>query len=145
MPNSRRIGKRAELQASHKINEVLGTNFRRSQQHKGAKDSPDIIDDQNPQLAIEVKRRKAMNLRNVVNQAKEEAAEDASAFVLHKKPREAWLLSADFEDVPALMCRLVSALLKSGRIDRIQGETAEEQGLFLEGLANQLIEERDSE
>jgi len=116
MPNSRRIGKVAEQQAAHTLNELLGTSFRRSQQYKGTAESADIIDDAIPNLYVEVKRRVSMNLHDVVEQAQEESADHAVAVVMHKKPRRGWLVTVAVEDLPGL-CNAVHGVLQRGETE----------------------------
>lgn len=98
----REIGKRAEREAAQKLNELLGTSFRRSQQYRGTAESADIIDEDWPNLYVEVKRRKAMNLHNVVEQSQQEAGPQAVSVVMHKQPGRGWLISLAVEDLPDL-------------------------------------------
>jgi len=100
--NSKQKGKRGELEACKVLNETFGINFRRSQQFKGTKESADLIDDQWPELCPEVKRRKAMNLHKVVEQARREA-EGKVPFVVHRKDGESWLLTVDLRDARSLV------------------------------------------
>lgn len=101
MVNSKKKGTRGELEACKVLNETFGTNFRRSQQFKGTKESADLIDDDWPQLCPEVKRKQAMNLHKVVEQARREA-EGKVPFVVHRKDGEPWLLTVDLRDARPL-------------------------------------------
>ena len=114
--NSREIGKKAEREAAKLLNEILGTDFRRSQQYKGAADSSDLIDDGTPELSPEIKRRSdySIKLHRAVAQARTEAADDSTAFVVHKLPREPWLLTVDLRDLSELVEKMSRKLAKKG-------------------------------
>jgi len=125
MVNSRSKGKRGELEAVKIFNQLFGTNFRRSQQFKGTRSSSDIMDDDRPELAVEVKRRQSFNLHAAVEKLRQEVSPEpgsdigdtASPFVLHRKNGERWLLTADLEDVPALICELMTVLVETGKAE----------------------------
>ena len=121
--NSRTIGKVAELQAAAKFNRLFMTNFRRAQQHKGAVDSADLIDDDLPYLCPESKRVAGFStaLHNAVDKARHEATPANSAFVLHRCPKRRWLLTVDLADAPELVVRLASLLAEWGGCDRCDG------------------------
>ena len=105
--NSRRIGKDGELEAASRLNRLFGTDFYRSQQHKGATDAPDLIDDNHPEFACEGKRRQfSKELHDAVEKAREDSASDASAFVVHRGPGQRWLFTADLFELPVLALRL---------------------------------------
>ncbi len=110
--NSDQIGKAAEREAADRFNRMFGTNFYRSQQHKGATDAPDLIDDNHPELCPEVKRDSSFSIKlhRAVDKAREEAGENHSAFVLHRVPDQRWLLTVDLLDAPELVLMLTSIL-----------------------------------
>lgn len=109
--NGRRIGKDAELEAAGRFNALFGTDFYRSEQRKGATDSADLIDDGNPDLCIESKRRLfSKELHEAVEKARAEAGPGKSSFVLHRGPGERWLFTADLFELRLLVVRLARLL-----------------------------------
>jgi hypothetical protein len=112
--NGRRIGKDAELEAAGRLNALFGTEFYRSQQHKGAVDAPDIIDDDHPELAVEVKRRSdySVKLHRAVEKARSETDDEGTALVIHRIPGERWLLTVDLFEAPELVAKLGAILFE---------------------------------
>lgn len=105
---SRSKGKRGELEVVGLI-EAHGFSARRGQQHRGGSDSPDIIHDMvnlepaGTTLHLEVKRRERVNLYDALDQAAEDAGEDAMAsggvpVVFHRRDQERWLVTLDAND-----------------------------------------------
>jgi len=128
--NGRRIGKDAELEAAGRLNALFGTRFYRSQQHKGRTDAPDIIDDDHPELSVEVKRVSgfSIQLHRAVEKARSETGEDGTAFVVHRIPGERWLLTVDLFEAPELTSKLAAILFDQLGFD--------EDGKFFEMLVH---------
>lgn len=114
MTNSRRIGADAEREAAGRINRLFGTRFRRSQQHAGAIDAPDLIDDDHPELAPESKRNNGYSiaLHRGVEKARSESDKDATAFVVHRMSGQRWLLTVDLLEAPELVSKLAAILFE---------------------------------
>lgn len=110
--NSRRKGKRGELEAAAFLNDLFPRiNARRGQQFKATADSPDVVTDWD-WLHVEVKRRQRFNLAETVDKAIDEAP-DKLVLVLHRKDRGLWLAT-----VPA--CQLAEFS------KRVQGEMTDD-------------------
>lgn len=141
--NGRRIGKDAELEGAGRLNRLFGTRFRRSQQHKGATDAPDLIDEDHPELSPEVKRRSdfSIKLHRAVEQARAEAAEESTAFVLHRVPGQRWLLTVDLLEAPELVTKLAALIFDRLGDDWEDGGTFE--AMLEDALAIQAIAETE--
>jgi len=103
MVNSRRKGKRGELEAAKLWGELFGCKeMRRSQQYCGRSDESDDIVGQ-PGVAIEVKRVARINVQRVVARNVDDAAEERVPIVLHRADNQPWLVSLQLEDLPQLV------------------------------------------
>ena len=105
MPNSRRKGKRGELEAAAEIRRLLGLPARRGQQYRGTADSPDVIVDL-PGVHFEVKRTERLRIYQAVEQARRDAHPKIPV-VLFRSNRREWLAIVPLEDLVALAERLV--------------------------------------
>ena len=92
---SRAKGKRGELEVVDLL-KAHGFEARRGQQFRGGSDSPDVIHNI-PNVFIEVKRKEAMSLYPVLEQAKEEAGGKVPV-IFHRRSGKPWVvvLEADF-------------------------------------------------
>ena len=95
MTNARRKGVAGEKEWTYVLRKQ-GYEARRSQQHKGAKDAPDVLST-GPIRSWEVKRRESFNLHDAVEQARAEA-EGVLCPVAHRKNDRRWLVTMDAED-----------------------------------------------
>lgn len=111
--NSKRKGKRGELEAAKRLRELGFENVRRSQQYCGAGASDLIgIDGMN----IEVKRAEKLNIYEAVEQAVKDAEGMGAELpvVMYKKNRKSWLMIMRDQD----WARLVHAYLNLKKIVR---------------------------
>jgi len=121
--NARTIGAVAERKCRDLLNCLFAMNWRRSQQRIGAPDAADLIDDNAPDLAPECKRSTefSIKLHRAVQKARADAADGATAFVLHGMPRERWLLTVDLLEAPILIAKIARRLGEWGGCDGCQG------------------------
>ena len=96
--NSRRKGKVGELEFVQLLKNCGYKDAYRSAQHKGAKDSADVICESLGQFYFEVKRREQMNLHDVMEKAGEEAGEGVVPVCAHRKNGKPWLVTMNFMD-----------------------------------------------
>lgn len=99
MTNSRDKGKVGEREWVHVLRDH-GYDAHRTQQHKGSKDSFDVVSlgaSLCPVALWEVKRRQAFNLHDTTEQARTEAAGELFA-VAHRKNGKRWLVTMDAEE-----------------------------------------------
>ena len=100
MVNSRRKGAEGELAWVNEL-KAHGYEAERTQQHKGARDSFDVVSN-GPVQRWEVKRRQKFNLHQAVEQARSEA--DGKIFaVAHRKNGARWLVTFDAEAFFAML------------------------------------------
>lgn len=92
--NSKAKGKRGELEVA-KILREHGYDARRGQQFSGANGDPDVVG--LPGVHIEVKYREHLNLYEAMAQSKGDALPGEIPVVVHRKSREKWLVTLDFE------------------------------------------------
>lgn len=90
MPNSRRKGKRGELEVARVLREY-GYDCRRGQQYSGANGDADVVG--LPGIHIEVKRRERLDLYAAVDQAKRDRKEDELPAIFHRKNNCDWLVT----------------------------------------------------
>lgn len=95
MTNSRQKGKRGELELAHKLKEY-GFDARRSQQYAGINGDADVVGC--PFLHIECKRVEKLNLEKAYAQSQEDAKEDETPIVVHRKNNNPWLVTLNLED-----------------------------------------------
>ena len=93
--NSRAKGARGERELSSKLKEY-GFNTRRGQQYCGANGDADVVGLQG--IHIECKRVEKLNIYNALKQAENDKKQDEIAVVMHRKDREQWLVTMDFDD-----------------------------------------------
>jgi len=105
MVNSKRKGKRGELEAAKVLREVLGVEARRGVQYKGTQDSPDIEIDL--PIHVEVKLRERLNVYEAYQQSVSQAGEKIPV-VMCRKNRTKWLLVIAVEDIPRFLFSLQS-------------------------------------
>jgi len=95
--NSRRKGKRGELQAAAYRRRLGFASARRGAQHKGGADSPDVLVDELAGVHIEVKHRAGIDLGTAaLDEAMTQADTDAGnrePVVLWRRNRIAWRLT----------------------------------------------------
>ena len=96
MTNSKRKGKRGELEIAKILREHGYPEARRGQQYNGADGSADVVGV--PGLHIEVKRVEALNYYTAMNQANEDARPGEIPVVFHRKDGRDWLAVMNLED-----------------------------------------------
>jgi hypothetical protein len=99
---SKRKGAVGEREAAEKLNEVLGTRFRRGRQYCGGPESPDLAGDL-PGLHVEVKRCERLSLYKALTQARRDAAVDQVPAVMHRANNKPWVIVVDVEDLIRLL------------------------------------------
>jgi len=99
-------GKRGELEASHKLSEVLGVPVWRSQQYHGAAGSADLAGVDG--LHFEVKRTERLSLYDAIEQAAGDCGDDLPV-VIHRRNRKPWLVIMYLEDVGDFVQTLADA------------------------------------
>ena len=93
MPNSRRKGKRGELEIAHILKE-RGYDARRGQQFSGANGDADVVG--LPGFHLEVKRVEHLNIDKAMEQSKRDAREREIPVVVHRKSQKEWLVTMSF-------------------------------------------------
>jgi len=99
---SKRKGAAGEREAAAKLNEVLGTQFRRGRQYHGGPESPDLAGDL-PGLHVEVKRTEKLRLWEAVGQAQVDASIDQVPVVMHRANGKPWVMVVKVEDLIRLL------------------------------------------
>ena len=94
--NSRKKGKRAELDLAHKLSDLSGLTCRRSQQYAGINGDADVVG--LPFIHIEAKAVERLNIRDAMRQSESDAREDEMPVVMHKKNRQPWLVTMNLDD-----------------------------------------------
>lgn len=89
MINSRRKGKRGELDAAKRLRELGFVDARRGQQFHGGPDSPDVVG-AIPGVHLEVKYTEWMSLWQALGQAVLDAGDNVPA-VMHRKNGTDWV------------------------------------------------------
>jgi hypothetical protein len=102
MTNSRRKGKRGELEAAQALT-CLGINARRAVQYCGRGGTADLATDR--PIHVEVKRQERLNPYEAVEQAANDSDGKVPA-VLWRRNRRNWLLILRLDDIP----RFIEAL-----------------------------------
>ena len=105
---SRRKGVSGEL-AVAKLFTEHGYAARRSQQHLGAPDAPDVIVDECPWLAIEVKNRETHNFWDAMAKAHGSASDAQMPVVFAKRNRKPWLVTMEPETFFTLLRAILTA------------------------------------
>lgn len=93
--NSREKGARGERELASKLRDY-GFKTRRGQQYCGANGDADVVG--LPGIHIECKRVEKLNIYNALQQAQDDKKDDEIAVVMHRKDREKWLVTMDFDD-----------------------------------------------
>jgi len=88
--NSRNKGKRGELEAAKALQEY-GYKTRRGQQFSGANGDADVVG--LPGIHLEIKRVEKLNISEAMRQSIKDAKENELPVVMHRKNREAWLIT----------------------------------------------------
>jgi Holliday junction resolvase len=94
---SRDKGKRGERELVNWLKDH-GYAARRGQQFQGSPDSPDVICDELGKYHIEVKRRETLSLYPAIDQAADDAGEDQTPVVFHRRNGKPWLVIQRAED-----------------------------------------------
>lgn len=119
--NSKRKGKRGELELAKKLREY-GYNCRRGQQYSGI-EGKDVVG--LPHIHIECKRVEKLNIYEAIRQATRDAKVTEKPAVFWRKNRENWLVIMRLEDWIELYREWESGLwLKERRYCDNAGETA---------------------
>ena len=106
--NSRAKGKVGELEARNMLRDVLGcADAKRGQQRSGLEQA-DVVD-AIPGVHIEVKRRKALAVREFMNQACNDAKMGETPMVMMREDRGDWLVMVRLGDLYRL-CESVAAI-----------------------------------
>ena len=111
MADSRRKGKRGELEAAAEVARLFGVEAHRGRQYHGAPDAPDI----RTSIAgvhFEVKRTEALRLYQALEQAIADAGENVPV-VLHRSNRRPWVAIVRLEDLPRLAVQLYLTLAQN--------------------------------
>lgn len=117
MPNSRRKGKRGELEAAHYLSDLLNLRARRGQQYSGL-EAADVVGV--PGVHVEVKRCERLSLYRAIDQAQNDAGPDEVAIVLHRRNRKPWLVIFEADD----LIGLTTNIAQLGRhLNNKQGES----------------------
>ena len=104
MVNSRRKGKRGELEVAKEIRDVLGIEARRGVQYRGTPDSPDIVTDTN--IHFEVKYSQRVNLLAAFSQAESDAG-NKIPIVVWRRNRTPWFILLKLQDIPRFVAELI--------------------------------------
>mgnify|MGYP001201154563 CR=1 FL=1 len=99
--NSKRKGKRGELEAAEALRAVLGCEARRGQQFQGSPDSPDVVTNIDG-VFFEAKRRQRFDLYRSMHQATEDADHHDIPVVLQRRNLERWVAICWLDDLPEL-------------------------------------------
>ena len=94
---SKRKGKRGELEAARELGNLLGADVSRSQQYKGGQHSADLAGAGS--LHTEVKRCERLSLYAALDQATNDAGEDKTPIVLHRRNRRQWVAIVWLDDL----------------------------------------------
>ena len=101
MIDSRRKGKRAELELAAKLRDILGVEARRGQQYSGANGDADVIGI--PGVHIEAKMVERLNLMEAFDQSERDAKKNGEIpVVIHRRSRKPWFITLRLEDLPEL-------------------------------------------
>ena len=93
--NSRAKGARAEREIAHILKE-RGYDARRGQQFSGANGDPDVVGLDG--IHMEVKRVEALNIYKAMEQSINDARDDETAVVMHRKNGKEWLTTMRLVD-----------------------------------------------
>lgn len=119
--NSKRKGKRGELEACEALRATFGCEARRGQQFCGSPDSPDVTHSIHG-VHFEVKRTERLKIYLAVEQAADECGNDVP-IVIHKANHKPWLAVVRLEDLPRL-----AGLLEKHRAEQNGKKRPENRG-----------------
>lgn len=111
--NSKRKGKRGELELARKLREY-GYDCRRGQQYSGI-GGDDVVG--LPYIHIECKRQERLNVYEAIRQAQRDAREDEKPAVFWRRNREGWLVVMKLEDWIELYREWESGLFLKERME----------------------------
>lgn len=100
--NSKRKGKRGELEAAEALRQHLGIEARRSQQFCGTADSADLKTNLDG-VHFEIKRTETFSIRESTKQAATECGANVPV-VLHKWNRGEWFAIVPLAELDRLAC-----------------------------------------
>ena len=95
MINSRAKGAKGERELSNLLKRA-GYETRRGQQYCGANGDADVVG--LPGIHIECKRVEKLNLYKAVEQAENDAKDNETPCVFHRKDRQEWLVTMKLDD-----------------------------------------------
>ena len=104
--NSRTKGKRGELELSHELTGLFGTDCRRSQQFCGGAGDADVVG--LPGLHVEVKRVERLVIDNAMKQAVEDAKGGNVPSVWHRRNRGDWMVTVRLSDLQEFAKRVAA-------------------------------------
>ena len=96
--NSKKKGKTGELEVANILKNEYGLNARRGQQFSGSPDSPDVICEEMSDINIEVKRSQTLNIEKAMQQSTEDAGNNKTPIVVHRKNNEKWKVTMWLND-----------------------------------------------
>lgn len=102
MVNSRRKGKRGELEVS-KLLQTFGFSARRGQQFKGTPDSPDVVGF--PGFHVEVKMVEKLNVEDALAVCERTSHPDDIPVLFHRRKRKRWRVTLSADDFLLLVSK----------------------------------------
>jgi hypothetical protein len=112
--NSRRKGKDGEQELCHFLADTWGIEARRAVQYRGTRDSADLVTSI-PRVAIDAKRRQALNVHAALEKLQAEAG-DLLSLIAWRKNHGEWLAVCRLIDLPALSDAFATAALKRSKV-----------------------------
>lgn len=110
--NSKRKGKRGELECAALLSDLFGLTVRRGVQYHGGPDSPDLLGLDG--VHVEVKWVEKLNIYEAINQSVRDAGENEIPIVVHHRNRDLTLVTCRLVDLIPLGERIVD-LSKKGK------------------------------
>ena len=104
----RQKGKRGEREAAAELAVVFACEARRGVQYQGGPDSPDVVL-QGVAVHVECKRTETLNVYKALEQASEDAGEDKTPIVWHRRNGKRSVVIVDTEHLVALARAIVAA------------------------------------
>ena len=108
---SRRKGCRGELEAAAELGRLFQVEAHRGRQYQGCQEAPDVRA-AIPGVHFEVKRVEALRLYSALEQAAEDAGENAPV-VLHRANQKPWVAIVRLDDLPKLAVQLYLTLVQN--------------------------------
>lgn len=97
--NASKKGSRGEIELLHLLEGQGLTCHRNDQRYIGGKDNPDIaLTISGQRYHVECKRRERLNLHEAYAQAQRDAGRDCTPVVIHRRNREAWMITLSLND-----------------------------------------------